>query len=83
MPQKEESKIKKQRRSKMFNNKKIEELEDDIKHLHEVCITLTKMVDNLQGCLKDQLDINRLVRERLKTLEGEEDGRETISQLHQ
>lgn len=83
MPQKEESKIKKQRRSKMFNNKKIEELEDDIKHLHEVCITLTKMVDNLQGCLKDQLDINRLVRERLKTLEGEEHGRETISQLHQ
>tara|TARA_E500000318_G_C3552754_1_gene209680 strand:- start:1075 stop:1326 length:252 start_codon:yes stop_codon:yes gene_type:complete len=83
MPQKEESKIKKQRRSKMFNKKKIEELEDDIKHLHEVCITLTKMVDNLQGCLKDQLDINRLVRERLKTLEGEEDGRETISQLHQ
>ncbi len=67
----------------MFNKKKIEELEDDIKHLHEVCITLTKMVDNLQGCLKDQLDINRLVRERLKTLEGEEDGRETISQLHQ
>jgi len=67
----------------MFNNKKIEELEDDIKHLHEVCITLTKMVDNLQGCLKDQLDINRLVRERLKTLEGEEHGRETISQLHQ
>jgi len=49
----------------MFNNKKIEELEDDIKHLHKVCITLTKMVDNLQGCLKDQLDINRLVRERL------------------
>jgi hypothetical protein len=83
MPQKEESKIKKQRRSKMFNKKKIEELEDDIKHLHEVCITLTKMVDNLQGCLKDQLDINRLVRERLKILEGEEDGRETISQLHQ
>lgn len=67
----------------MFNKKKIEELEDDIKHLHEVCITLTKMVDNLQGCLKDQLDINRLVRERLKILEGEEDGRETISQLHQ
>jgi hypothetical protein len=67
----------------MFNNKKLEELEQDIKHLHEVCITLTKMVDNLQGCLKDQLDINRLVRERLKTLEGEEDGRETISQLHQ
>ena len=67
----------------MFNNKKMKELEEDIKHLHEVCITLTKMVDNLQGCLKDQLDINRLVRERLKILEGEEDGRETISQLHQ
>lgn len=67
----------------MFNNKKIEELEDDIKHLHKVCITLTKMVDNLQGCLKDQLDINRLVRERLNMLEGEENGRETISHIHQ
>ena len=67
----------------MFNNKKLEELEQDIKHLHKVCITLTKMVDNLQDCLKDQLDINRLVRERLNMLEGEENGRETISHIHQ
>jgi TolA-binding protein len=33
MPQKEESKIKKQRRSKMFNKKKIEELEDQIRNM--------------------------------------------------
>jgi len=67
----------------MFNNNKMKELEEDIKHLHEVCITLTKMVDNLQSCLKDQLDINRMVRERLNMLEGEENGRETISHIHQ
>ena len=67
----------------MFNNKKMKELEEDIKHLHEVCTALTKMIDNLQSCLKDQLEINAMVRERLRILEGEEDGRETISQLHQ
>jgi predicted transcriptional regulator len=67
----------------MFNNKKMKELEEDIKHLHEVCTSLTKMIDNLQSCLKDQLEINAMVRERLKILEGEEDGRQTISQLHQ
>ena len=67
----------------MFKNKKIEELEEDIKHLHGVCTALTKMVDNLQSCLKDQLEINAMVRERLRMLEGEEDGRQTISQLHQ
>ncbi len=67
----------------MFKNKKLEELEQDIKHLHEVCTTLTKMVDNLQSCLKDQLEINAMVRERLNMLEGEENGRETISHIHQ
>ena len=67
----------------MFNNNRMKELEEDIKHLHEVCPSLTKMIDNLQSCLKDQLEINAMVRERLRILEGEEEGRETISQLHQ
>jgi hypothetical protein len=71
----QEKKIKKQRRSKMFNKKRIEQLEEDIRELHTVCTTLMRLVDNLQDCLKDQLDINALVRERLNNIEGEEDGR--------
>ena len=56
----------------MFKNTKIEELEKDVKHLHQVCKTLAHLVDNLQDCLKDQLEINAMVRERLNFIEGED-----------
>ncbi len=58
---------------------KYEKIEDKVEYLAQTILELTKLIENLQDCLVNQIEINKIVNERIQ---GVENARSKTNQIN-
>ena len=58
---------------------KYEKIEDKVEYLAQTILDLTKLIENLQDCLVNQIEINKIVNERIQ---GVENARSKTNQIN-